>query len=104
MRLATGSSLIAAKSGAFGSLDLIEKNQAHVEALTSTVESLTARQSAGIRIHTGDCNQVIPELLSSGQLDETRPCFALLDQESTQLGWETIETLANWKTYEPPST
>ena len=97
-----GSSLIAAKSGAFASFDLIEKNSSHVEALTAAVEALPPRVSDRICIHTGDCNRLIPELLRSGQLDETRPCFAFLDQESTQLDWQTIEALASWKTYEPP--
>ena len=97
-----GSSLIAAKSGAFASLHLIEKDPSHVEALTAAVGALPARVSDRIRIHSGDCNMLIPELLRHGQLDEARPCFAFLDQESTQLDWRTIEVLANWKTYEPP--
>ena len=97
-----GSSLIAAKSGAFASLDLIEKDPTHLEALTAAVEDLPARVADRIRIHRGDCNVLIPELLGRGQVDETRPCFAFLDQESTQLDWQTIEILANWKTYEPP--
>ena len=97
-----GSSLIAAKSGAFASLDLIEIDPTHIATLTATVNTLPSRTSDRIRIHRGDCNIVIPELMRSGRLDETRPCFAFLDQESTQLDWRTIETLASWKTYEPP--
>lgn len=97
-----GSSLIAAKSGAFASLDLIEKDPTHIATLTAAVGSLPTRMSDRIRIHVGDCNTLIPELLASGRLDETRPCFVFLDQESTQLDWRTIETLADWKTYEPP--
>lgn len=97
-----GSSLIAAKSGAFASLHLIEKDPRHIDALTTAVGALPPRLTDRIRIHPGDCNNLIPELLGSGQLDETRPCFAFLDQESTQLDWRTIEILASWKTYEPP--
>lgn len=97
-----GSSLIAAKSGAFASLDLVEKDPTHVETLTGAVRALPPRLYDRIRIHHGDCNILIPELLERGRLDEARPCFAFLDQESTQLDWRTIEILANWKTYEPP--
>lgn len=97
-----GSTLIAAKSGAFASLDLIEKDPTHIETLTAAVRTLPSRISDRIRIHRGDCNIVIPELLERELLDKTRPCFAFLDQESTQLDWHTIEILANWKTYEPP--
>ena len=97
-----GSSLVAAKSAAFASLDLIEKDPNHVDTLTAAVGELSTRLSKRIRIHHGDCNILIPELLGHGQLDETRPCFAFLDQESTQLDWRTIEILAGWKTYEPP--
>ena len=97
-----GSSLIAAKSGAFASLDLIEKDQVRIDTLTAAVGALPTRMSDRIRIRQGDCNELIPELLGSGRLDATRPCFAFLDQESTQLDWRTIKILANWKTYEPP--
>ena len=99
-----GSSLIAATSGAFSSLHLIEKDTPNIETLRSEIKSLSTRQSDKIHIHEGDCNVVIPELLRSNQLDEIRPCFALLDQESTQLDWSTIKTLASWKIYEPPPT
>ena len=99
-----GSSLIAAASGAFSSMHLIEKDTVNVEALRSEVKSLPTRQSKKIHIHSGDCNKVIPDLLTSSRLDESRPCFALLDQESTQLDWRTVQTLASWKTYEPPPT
>ena len=99
-----GSSLIAATSGEFSSMHLIEKDASNVDALTSEVKSLTTRQYKKIHIHSGDCNKVIPELLNSSRLDESRPSFALLDQESTQLDWRTVQTLASWKTYEPPPT
>ena len=99
-----GSSLIAAKSGVFSQLCLIEKNSANVSTLTTAVEGLPARLSEKISIHEGDCNEIIPELISSKALDRSRPCFALFDQESTQLDWTTIETLSRWKKYEPPAT
>ena len=99
-----GSSMIAAKSDAFSRLDLIETDAQCIETLRSTTRELPTRQSSKINIHHGDCNIIIPQLLSSDKLDTSRPCFALLDQESTQLDWRTIEQLAGWKTYEPPAT
>lgn len=47
---------------------------------------------------------MIPRLLNDGKLDISKPCFVLLDQESTQLAWDTIETLALCKEYEAPDT
>ena len=98
-----GSSMIAAKSDAFSRLDLIESDPQCIETLGSTMRVLPTRQFNKINIHHGDCNIVIPQLLNSDDLDASRPCFALLDQESTQLDWRTIEQLAGWKTYEPPA-
>ncbi len=103
-KLHDGSSLIAAKSGAFSNLHLIEQNQASFELLQSAIASLPDRLQSNISLHQGDCNQVIPELLQLTRLDCSRPCFVLLDQDSTQLEWNTIEALAHWKSYEPPPT
>ena len=99
-----GSSVIASKSGAFSALHLIEKNKDNFELLDSEVKTLNPRQSSRIHTYYDDCNSKIRELLESGELDVQKPCFALLDQESTQLDWDTIERLAHWKTYESPPT
>ena len=99
-----GSSLIASKSGAFSDLHLIEKNRINCELLDSEVKALDPRQSSKIQTYNDDCNSVICELLEGGELDKFKPCFALLDQESTQLDWDTIDKLAHWKSYEPPPT
>ena len=99
-----GSSIIAAKSGAFSSLHLIERGSNNLQMLRRAVGGLSDRLANRIRTHRGDCNRVVPKLLASDELDATRPCFAFLDQESTQLNWDTVETLASWKTYEPPPT
>ena len=99
-----GSSLIAAKSGAFSNLHLIEKDNASFQHLKAEIELLTPSQQAKIQTYKNDCNLKIPDLLNGGKLDPSRPCFAFLDQESTQLDWTTIEVLAEWKTYDPPPT
>ncbi len=103
-RPSDGSAVIAATSDAFSSLQLIEHDRGNVKALTAAIGALPDRQSRKARIHDRDCNKKIPELLESPELDATRPCFALLDQDSTQLEWRTIEELARWKTYKPPKT
>ena len=99
-----GSSLIAAKSGAFSRLHLIEKDPEAVRVLTTEIQTLPLGQLQKAHIHHDDCNTIIPELLASDECDISKPCFALLDQDSTQLDWDTIEALATWKTYEPPLT
>lgn len=99
-----GSSLIASKSGAFSALHLIEKNRTNFELLESEVKALDSRQSSKIHTYHDDCNSVICELLEGRVLDKDKPCFALLDQESTQLDWDTIDKLAHWKSYGPPPT
>ena len=101
-RVRDGSSLIAAKSGAFSRLHLCERNAGSFGQLESSIATLTERQIERVELHHGDCNQIIPHLVESGRLDAERACFALLDQDSTQLKWETVELLANWKDYEPP--
>ena len=102
-RASDGSSVIAAMSGAFSSLHLIEHGPNNVKALTAAIGALPIRQSRKVRIHPKDCNRRIPELLASPELDATRPCFALLDQDSTQLNWRTIEKLARWKSLRAPT-
>lgn len=99
-----GSSIIAAKSDAFSRLHLVERDSSNFRTLERTVEALPDRLASRIRTHQGDCNTVVPQLLDGDELDATRPCFAFLDQESTQLNWNTVEQLASWKTYEPPPT
>ena len=85
-------------------MHLIEIDTNSLEALDDSVATLTPTQASKITIHPGDCNLVIPALAASGCIDTDKPCFALLDQDSTQLDWRTIETLAAMKTYEPPPT
>ena len=99
-----GSALIAAKSGAFSSLHLIEKDEASFRLLNAEVDLLSSSQKTKMQTYNDDCNLKIPDLLKSNKIDPARPCFVFLDQESTQLDWTTIEVLAKWKKYEPPLT
>ncbi len=97
-----GSTLIAIKSGSFSNLHLIEKDKGSFQLLNSEIYSLSPKQQSKIFTYNEDCNVEIPRILEKGRVDRSRPCFAFLDQESTQLDWNTIEVLAEWKTYEPP--
>ncbi len=99
-----GSTLIAVKSGAFSNLHLIEKDKASFRLLNAEIDLLSPKQQSKVHTYNEDCNLEIPGLLKKGKIDPSRPCFAFLDQESTQLDWKTIEALAEWKTYEPPLT
>lgn len=53
------------------------------------------REYPQARVLPGDVNVAIPKLLAS--LNPKAPTFAFLDAESTELGWETIEALAEHK-------
>ena len=99
-----GSSIVAAKSGAFSHLHLIKIDTNNFQQLEQTIAALPSHITNKISTHRGDCNLIIPELLNSNKLDASRPCFALFDQESTQLNWNTLKVLAEWKSYEPPLT
>ena len=99
-----GSTLIAIKSGAFSNLHLIEKDKASYQLLNAEIEFLSPKQQSKVHTYNCDCNLEIPNLLERGEMDPSKPCFAFLDQESTQLDWKTIEVLAGWKTYMPPLT
>lgn len=99
-----GSSIIAAKSEAFSRLHLIERDSSSFRTLRRTVGALPDRLAGRVHTHHDDCNEIVPQLLDGNELDVTRPCFAFLDQESTQLHWSTVARLASWKTYEPPPT
>lgn len=49
----------------------------------------------------GDSNVRLLEDLAAGLIDRERPCFALLDQDSTQLSWATVKSLAAYKEFIP---
>ena len=85
-RPSDGSSVIAAQSGAFSNLHLIEYDSNSVETLAAAIRALPTRQSRNVTIHAEDCNRIIPELLSNQELDALRPCFALLDQDELRRG------------------
>lgn len=54
-------------------------------------------------IREGDFNQAVLVDLDKENIPKDKPCFALLDPDSTQLDWSTIEALAHYKGGNPPA-
>lgn len=94
------SAQIALESGAFRQLFLVELNT----TLASRLEARVAEHREANRcfVLPGDCNTVIVDQLLSGEVvDRSRPCFAFLDPDSTQLSWSTVDALARYKIHNP---
>lgn len=95
-QLVDGSPKIAVNSGAFKRLFLIDVDSKLTTTLTT--ELATHKHNDRCTVICGDSNVEIGRLLDSGTIDPTKPCFAFLDPNSTQLAWSTIEALARYKT------
>jgi three-Cys-motif partner protein len=96
-----GSASLAVRAGAFRQLFFMEKDPGRNARLDSHLTATFPRVRAKCEVLTpGDANVQVPELLGSERIDRERPCFALLDQDSTQLDWSTLETLAGFKTFD----
>lgn len=102
-QLRDGSASIAVKSGAFARLFFIEKDPKRNSSLRDHLDAtFSERISKKCQVlDPGDANEQIPDLLGSGTIDAGKPCFALLDPDSTQLTWRTVEHLARFKSHEP---
>jgi len=98
-RVQDGSALVATKAKAFRRLFLMEINrQRNTRLRRHLTDELPARTSERCNVlPPGDANEQIPALLAAGDIDGTRPVFALLDPDSTQLEWATVEALAGYK-------
>lgn len=94
-----GSAAIAATSDAFRTLYLIERDPGSHALLRQHLDQLPPRYRDRCDLRPpADCNVAIPALLDAGAIDRTKPCFAFLDPNSTELAWSTIERLAGYKT------
>lgn len=99
-----GSAVLALQSGAFRVHHLIERDDGARSLLSEAIADLPDRLQDRSSVLPGDCNEVVPQLLTPDNVDPDRPCFAFLDQQSTQLHWATVEALAGYKGYEPPAS
>lgn len=98
-----GSPLRAASSGAFRDLFLFEQHRATHAKLKGAINALSEKQRVHLHIaEPGDMNQLLPDLLASGDVSVDKPCFAFLDPDSTQLAWQTVTILSEYKTYIKP--
>lgn len=91
-----GSSVLALESAAFKQLLLIERNRRLAGSLRTRLQG--HRWADRCSVLEADCNLEIARLIESETIDRSRPCFAFLDPNSTQLDWRTVERLAEYKT------
>lgn len=92
-----GSAARALDSGAFKSLLLYELPET-ADKLQSYIESeFRLRHRRRCIFRHGDFNKLVIEDLRSEVIPKSKPCFAFLDPDSTQLAWETVEHLAACK-------
>ncbi len=92
-----GSATRAARSGVFKHLFLYERPSKAKQLRSYLDANLAERLSERCRVRGGDFNELVVEDLESGVIPVDKPCFAFLDQDSTQLDWATIERLATYK-------
>lgn len=92
-----GSAGIAVASKAFKELRFYEKPRkaTQLERWLDANTTPTVRKRCIVR--PGDSNVAILEDLDAGAVSADRPCFALLDPNSTELAWETVVRLAEFK-------
>lgn len=50
-----------------------------------------------ISVFQGDFNDVVDTVLATGRIKPKTPCFAFLDQRTTECHWDTVIKLANWR-------
>lgn len=92
-----GSVAVALASKAFKSLRLYERD-AEAKALGVWIDEVLEPKDRGkCVVKAGDSNVLVPADLDAGAIPADRPCFALLDPNSTELHWDTVKRLAAYK-------
>ena len=99
-----GSVEIAIADGRFSRLLVYEKKSKLVVRLRQNLHERFGPQTLKrVWIREGDFNERVLTDLADGNVPKDKPCFALLDPDSTQLNWSTIESLAAYKGGDPPA-
>ena len=100
-----GSSLVAAKSGAFSRISISSRKKF---ATSSNSETPSGRWQ---HLRTQRCSYTMGTATHSFRLSCRTATLTRVDRalfcstkKSTQLNWETVAALAAWKTYDPPAT
>jgi len=98
-----GSVELAIADGSFSRLLVFEKSPRVVAQLRSNLsQKFGPKTLKKVWIRQGDFNKEVLSDLDAGNIPKDKPCFALLDPDSTQLDWSTIEALASYKGGDPP--
>lgn len=97
-----GSARVALASKAFKYCRFYEKDPATAARLEQLIgDQCSERVHSRTSVVCDDSNVAILRDLGTGLVDRERPCFALLDPNSTELSWATVEALASYKTFNP---
>ncbi len=78
----------------FRNFFLCELSQKSFDALKAMVSDQENVAKRDIRLHQGDFNTWIDEVLDSGVVTDSMATFALLDQRTAECKWKTVEKLA----------
>jgi three-Cys-motif partner protein len=92
-----GSAARALRSGAFKQLRFYELPRRAQQLREYLAASFDEAQLRRCMVQPGDFNQLITADLDQGLIPKDKPCFAFLDPDSTQLDWQTVEVLADYK-------
>lgn len=74
--------------------ELDDESEAELRRL---VEAQPEEKNRKIKIHHGNFNNWVHEVLASGVITDREATFALLDQRTTECEWRTVEALASHK-------
>jgi three-Cys-motif partner protein len=93
-----GSANIALDAGGgtgFTKFRFFEVDPARAQRLEQRLREL--HPGRDIKVHAGDCNEMIPVALNELRGLSWAPTFAFLDPDGVELAWETIASLADHK-------
>lgn len=96
-----GTALLALQSAAFKQMHFIDADEALTRRLQARLDATKRSKSRECTVHCGDTNITIDKVLTG--VDPNRPLFVCLDQDSTDLLWNTIERIAAFKELDIPA-
>jgi three-Cys-motif partner protein len=100
-----GSAAIALQSGAFKTLRFYERTRMAARLSKWIATSTTVTLARRCTVTPGDCNKQMLADLHDDLVPKAKPCLAVLDPNSTELAWSTVEALSRYKSdCQPPAT
>lgn len=100
-KLRPGSASIAIEAKAFQDMYFYEKEGPSKDLERYLAYHYTVKRRQKMHLRVGDFNQLVLQDLADETFPRSRPLFAMLDPNSTELEWSTIEALAAYKNFEP---